>query len=125
MPVAREGGYLTSFFSEADCNRAREARPHPEDFYCLRFESPKTIDYKFPKDLRQEGSNDAPPEPNPKLSDPAGIQTKNDDVQLAGGRYHYSRPLFLWIKTTTPRSLRLTSPISSPELSLRHSPPNR
>ena len=64
--------------------------------------------------MRQEGSNDAPPEPNPKLSDPAGIQTKNDDVQLAGGRYHYSRPLFLWIKDDSTKVAEADKPYIEP-----------
>ena len=39
----------------------------------------------------------AKPEPPPSETkpDPAA---KNDDIQLSGGRYHYSKPLFLWIE---------------------------
>lgn len=37
-------GAATSFMTEEACTMARNVRPHPEDVFCLRYESKKIVD---------------------------------------------------------------------------------
>ena len=39
-----------SFMRKEDCLDAIAARPNPENYYCLRYESAKTIPYTFPSE---------------------------------------------------------------------------
>ncbi len=40
----------TSFLSLDDCQSAIKQRQNPENYYCLKYESAKTIPYSFPRD---------------------------------------------------------------------------
>lgn len=47
-PASHQYGPV-SFAQKDDCQAALTQRPHPENYYCLKYESAKTIDYTFPE----------------------------------------------------------------------------
>lgn len=95
---------MATYFTMEICEKERASKRVPEDFYCLEYRSEKFIDYAFPADKSHHSSLVPQPEPQaaPPPADPSGTQTRNDDVLLAGGRYHYSRPLFMWVDGELP-----------------------
>jgi hypothetical protein len=54
---------VISFFTEEECNAAVAQRPQPEMYYCLRYESAKTISHKFPAESQKQSP---PPGPLPR-----------------------------------------------------------
>jgi hypothetical protein len=88
------------FWSEQQCMYVRGRMAHPEKYVCQIFRGPAETDWTYHPEGNFTGDPVAP-----SLPDTRGDATqlpRNDDVELAGGRYHYSKPLFLWIDGELP-----------------------
>jgi hypothetical protein len=86
-----------SFLTAEGCSAAVASRPHPENYYCLRYESAKTIPYIFPENLDDDSSKagDAKPsqqaprvEPQPEKLPPEKRRDaqRKQELALAGAR---------------------------------------
>jgi hypothetical protein len=95
VPTPKVGNtsVMATFLTRELCEGDRASRRTPEDYFCVEYRSEKFIDYTFPQDTKGKTQ----PDRQGTLT-PPDIQTKNDDVQLAGGHYHRSAPLWLWVQ---------------------------
>ena len=113
------------FWSEQQCMYVRGRMAHPEKYVCQIFRGPAETDWTYHPEGSFTGDPVAPSpsapgagqSPGPPIPDTRGDATqlpadgkavaaaslsRNDDIELAGGRYHYSKPLFLWIDGELP-----------------------
>jgi hypothetical protein len=113
------------FWSEQQCMYVRGRMGHPEKYVCQIFRGPAETDWTYHPEGSFTGDPVAPSpsapgagqSPGPPLPDTRGDATqlpadgkavataslsRNDDIELAGGRYHYSKPLFLWVDGELP-----------------------
>jgi hypothetical protein len=93
------------FWSVEQCMYVRGRMPNPAKYVCQEFRGPKSTSWT-PQPLTEKAVEPAPPveiAPGDSGREGSIAPPRNDDVQLAGGRYHYSRPLFLWIDGEVPR----------------------
>ena len=77
-----------SFMRLEDCQAAIATRPNSENYYCLRYESAKAIQWAPPAEVTPQA---VPPEPKPDPASitprPTGIETKPNDVRVGGKQY--------------------------------------
>jgi hypothetical protein len=100
------------FWSEQQCMYVRGRMAHPEKYVCQIFRGPAETDWTYHPEGSFTGDPVAPSLPDTRgdatqlPADGKAVATaslsRNDDVELAGGRYHYSKPLFLWIDGELP-----------------------
>jgi hypothetical protein len=93
------------------CNFARGKMEHPEKYTCQVFTSAKSTAWTYTPPGNPEGPTGAiaPPPPQENLQQDTSPEHRSDlepttklprakdDVQLAGGYYHRSYPLWIWV----------------------------
>jgi hypothetical protein len=105
MPPGSTGPVL---FSVDHCNLVRGKMDHPEKYTCQVFTSAKSTAWTYTPPGGSEGATqaaptkeDVQPDTNPErrseLEPTIKLPRAKDDVQLAGGYYHRSYPLWIWV----------------------------
>ena len=92
------------------CNFARGKMDHPEKYTCQVFTSAKSTAWTYIPPGGSEAATGATPPPQENLQPDTSPERRSnlepttklprakDDVQLAGGYYHRSYPLWIWVE---------------------------
>jgi len=105
-------------WSEGQCMYNRGRMQNPEEVTCQQFTSAPTTKWLPPGQVPEvspsavpQGTPEQPAPPERRSEDPV---LKNDDVRLAGGHYHYSRPLFWWVEDNSAKVAEADKPYIEP-----------
>ena len=118
-----EGGFRTvgKVSSEDECKRYIGAFKDGIPTACRQLAMPVTCNVACVAPVQPPAPTGsipaAPPPAKPEPNDmpPFGSETpRNDDVQLAGGHYHYGRPLFFFIKDDSTKVAEADKPYIEP-----------
>ena len=108
------------------CNYTRGKMEHPEKYTCQVFTSAKSTAWTYVQPSEGATGATTPPPPQENLqpdtnperrSEDNPVLKSKDDVQLAGGRYHYSKPIhFVWVPDDSSKVRDADKPFIEPRV---------